>query len=200
MKPTGRNRTAGCSHWIESTGDVVAKKIRRIVTGHDKDGKAVVLKDGHAENVWVLPSAGFTATALWVTEGTPADLSGNADGADIETAVGPPESGSIFRTVEFPPTSDGGASVDAAQLAEDMGIPRDVAGLRHPFMHRTQSIDYAICLSGKITMLLDEEDVEIEAGDVVVQRGTDHAWVNTGTEPCLMVFVLIGAKTPPEIS
>lgn len=178
----------------------MARKIRRIVTGHDKDGKAVVLKDGHAENIYVLPTAGFTSTLLWVTDETPADLSGNSDQGDRDVAVGPPERGSIFRTVEFPPVGDGGASIDAAALAEDMGIPRDVSKLRHPFMHRTQSIDYAICLSGKITMMLDEEDVEVNAGDVIVQRGTDHAWVNNGTEPCVMVFVLIGANKPPEIS
>ncbi len=67
-------------------------------------------------------------------------------------------------------------------------------------MHRTQSIDYAICLAGSIAMLLDEEDVEVKAGDAVAQRGIDHAWVNNGTEPCLMAFVLIGAKKPPELS
>lgn len=67
-------------------------------------------------------------------------------------------------------------------------------------MHCTQRIDYAICLAGSITMLLDEEDVGVKAGDVVVQRGTDHAWVNNGTEPYLMAFVLIGAKKPLELS
>ncbi len=175
----------------------MGRKIRRVVTGHDKDGKAIVLKDGHAENVFVLESAGFTATLLWIADETPADLSGNADAAERETGVAPPPSGSIFRTVEFPPVS---GPIDAAKLAEEMGIPRDTSNLRHPFMHRTQSIDYATILSGTITMMLDEEDVELQAGDVVVQRGTDHAWVNNGTEPCIIAFVLIGAKKPPELA
>lgn len=177
----------------------MAIKTRRIVTGHDKDGKSVVLKDGDAEGVWFLETAGFTVTALWMTEDTPADISGTEDAAEKEVAVGPPENGSIFRTVEFPPVVDGGKSIDAAKLAEDMGIPRDTANMRHPFMHRTQSIDYALCLRGSITMLLDDTDVEISAGDVVVQRGTDHAWVNNGTESCLMAFVLIGANKPTEL-
>lgn len=147
----------------------------------------MVLRDGDAPNVRVRANTGFVSTLLWVTGECPADLSGDADGAEREVGIAPPESGSIFRAVEFPPVRDDGGTAVAA-------------GQRHPYMHRTQTIDYAIVLSGKITLMLDGEDISLEAGDTVIQRGTNHAWVNTGTEPCLMAFVLIDAKEPPELN
>lgn len=166
------------------------KKIRRIVTGHDKDGKSVVLMDGEAPNVRVREGTGFVSTLLWASEETPADLSGNADGADRDIGIAPPQGGSIFRIVKFPPVSGGGQTSPA----------EETPGKRHAYMHRTKTLDYAIVLSGKITLMLDDADIALEAGDTVVQRGTDHAWVNTGSEPCLMGFVLIDAKEPPELT
>lgn len=150
----------------------------------------MVLTDGETPNIRVREGTGFVSMLLWATDETPADLSGNADGADRELGVAPPDGGSIFRVVEFPPVPGEGKTSPA----------REAGGKRHPYMHRTRTIDYAIVLSGKITLLLDDKDIALEAGDTVVQRGTDHAWVNTGSEPCLMVFVLIDAKQPPELA
>lgn len=174
------------------------KPIRRVVTGHDANGKAVILKDGAAENVRVRGSAGFVSTLLWATDETPANVSGTTDEADRDIGVPPPPNGSVFRMVEFPPERE---DVDAKALIEEMGLPPEQADKRHPFMHRTKSIDYAVVLSGRITMMMDEEedDVELEAGDVVIQRGTNHAWVNYGPENCLVAFVLIDAEKPKEI-
>lgn len=177
---------------------VLGKRTRRVVTGHDKDGRAVVLMDGAAPNLRVREATGFVSTLLWVTDGTPADLSGTADGADREIGVAPPENGSIFRTVEFPPLP-GDETVDTEEMIAEMRLPKETAGKRHALMHRTRSIDYAIVLSGEISLLLDEETIELQTGDTVVQRGTNHAWVNTGTEPCRMVFILIDAQEPPEL-
>jgi mannose-6-phosphate isomerase-like protein (cupin superfamily) len=174
----------------------MATKIRRVVTGHDKSGKAIVLKDGAPPKV-VSNVAGVTDTVVWVTDTTPAVLVNDKDNADRQIGVPPPLTGSIFRTVEFPPDKDVPA-FDNAEMTRQMGIGEHGHGEkpRHPGMHRTQSIDYAIVLKGEIDMLLDDSEVRLREGDVVVQQGTNHAWANRGDKPCLVAFVLIGANKP----
>ena len=169
---------------------------RRVVTGHDASGKAVVLFDGAAPNVKLRKTTGLTSTLLWVTEGSPADLSGGADESEREIGVAPPLRGSIFRVVDFPPAADFGA-VDNAAMLREMGMAPGEGGARHATMHRTRSVDYAVVISGEIDMLLDDSEVHFEAGDVLVQRGTNHAWVNRGRENCRIAFVLIDAAEPP---
>lgn len=170
--------------------------MRRVVTGHDADGKAVVLLDGAAPNVKVKSAqGGVVSTLLWVTDESPADVSGHADRAQRDIAVAPPPRGSIFRIVEFPPL--GAATLSQAAIHEDMGLSGQKAG-RHPLMHRTKSIDYAIVMQGEIDMLLDDSEIHLKAGDVLVQQGTNHAWVNRGSEPCRIAFVLIDAVEPPQ--
>jgi len=112
--------------------------------------------------------------------------------------IAPPAGGSVFRIVEFPPTPK---AVDALPLDYQHKIVGDHSpkrGLppRHPLMHRTRSIDYAVIMSGEIDMLLDDSEVHFKAGDVLVQQGTNHAWVNRGTEPCRIAFILIDAQEP----
>jgi mannose-6-phosphate isomerase-like protein (cupin superfamily) len=173
-------------------------QIRRIVTGHDESGKAVVVIDGPARNVRVRKGTGIAATLLWVTDETPADISTNADRADREIGVPPPANGSILRIVDFPPITPEAASVSHADVLRDMGLGRHVPqNARHPFMHRTRSVDYAIVLTGEIDMLLDDSEVHLKAGDILVQQGTNHAWVNNGTQTCRIAFVLIDAQEPP---
>jgi mannose-6-phosphate isomerase-like protein (cupin superfamily) len=163
---------------------------RRVVTGHDASGKAVVLIDGAAPNAKLRKATGLTSTLLWVTGGAPADNSGTADAADREIGVAPPERGSIFRVVDFPPQSELGA-VDNAAMLKEMGLAGGHGGTGT--MHRTRSVDYAIVVSGEIDMLLDDSEVHLRTGDVLVQRGTSHAWVNRGKESCRIAFVLIDA-------
>jgi mannose-6-phosphate isomerase-like protein (cupin superfamily) len=172
----------------------MATKIRRVVTGHDRAGKAVILKDGAPPRV-VSNVAGVTDTVLWITDRTPSEFSNEKDAADREIGVPPPLTGSIFRTVEFPPDKDVPA-FDNAEMVKQMGIGHGSDGKppRHPGMHRTQSIDYAIVLKGEIDMLLDDSEVHLKEGDVVIQQGTNHAWTNRGDKPCLVAFVLIGAN------
>ena len=165
------------------------KAVRRIVTGH-KDGKAVVLFDGPAPNQKLRQASGLVSTLVWVTDETPADISGSTDKSLREIGVPPPESGTIFRVVDFPP--EGGPRSREAILKE-MGVA-DQGGGRHAAMHRTRSVDYAIVIEGEIDMLLDDSEVHLEAGDVLVQQGTNHAWVNRGTQVCRVAFVLIDAK------
>jgi len=168
---------------------------RRVVTGHDASGRAVVLIDGAAPNAKLRRATGLTSTLLWVTDRSPADNFGSADAAAREIGIAPPPRGSIFRVVDFPPAAEFGA-VDNAAMLREMGIASGQGGARHAGMHRTRSIDYAVVISGEITMLLDDSEVHLKAGDVLVQRGTNHAWVNRGRENCRIAFVLIDAKEP----
>ena len=168
---------------------------RRVVTGYDASGRAIVLIDGAAPNAKLRRATGLTSTLLWVTDRSPADNFGSADAAAREIGVAPPPRGSIFRVVDFPPAAEFGA-VDNAAMLREMGIASGQGGARHAGMHRTRSIDYAVVISGEITMLLDDSEVHLKAGDVLVQRGTSHAWVNRGRENCRIAFVLIDAKDP----
>jgi mannose-6-phosphate isomerase-like protein (cupin superfamily) len=168
---------------------------RRVVTGHDASGKAVVLIDGAAPNAKLRKATGLTSTLLWVTDGSPADNSGDKDSADRDIGVAPPSRGSIFRVIDFPPAAVVGA-VDNAAMLKEMGLYGGHADPRHATMHRTRSVDYAVVISGEIDMLLDDSEVHLGAGDVLVQRGTNHAWVNRGQENCRIAFVLIDAVDP----
>ena len=164
------------------------KPVRRVVTGHRGD-KAVVLFDSAAPNQKLRQASGLVSTLLWVTDERPADVSGSADRSLREIGVPPPPNGSIFRVVDFPPES-GTRSREA--VLQEMGVS-DAGGARHHAMHRTQSIDYAVVLEGEIDMLLDDSEVHLVAGDVLVQQGTNHAWMNRGSKPCRIAFVLVDA-------
>ena len=158
------------------------------------------MSDGPAPNV-KQRKAGNASTLLWVTEESPASVSGNADKAEIQIAVPPPHKGSIFRIAEFPPHT-GGEVRDNETVRRDFGIGADVKrgrAPRHPAIQRTRSIDYVIVLEGEIDLLLDDGEVRLRAGDVVVQRGTNHAWINRGDAICRLGMVFIDAEEPPEL-
>jgi mannose-6-phosphate isomerase-like protein (cupin superfamily) len=168
------------------------KPVRRVVTAQ-RDGKAVVLFDSAAPNQKLRQASGLVSTLLWVTDESPADIRGTGDQAAREIGVPPPPSGTIFRVVDFPPEK-AGRSREA--ILKEMGVA-DHGGARHAGMHRTRSVDYAIVLEGEIDMLLDDSEVHLRAGDVLVQQGTNHAWVNRGERACRIAFVLIDAKEIP---
>ncbi|SRR6266516_1072299 len=182
------------------------RPVRRVVTGHDAQGRAIVAMDGLAANVLHRPSRpGVALTELWGTSGTPAARTGTpaartgGDPVDRPVVLHPPPGGTVFRIIQFDPEDPGAlAHADGATAFAAMGAAGTVvAGARHPYMHRTDTVDYAVVLQGSITMLLDDEDVELSAGDVVIQNGTNHAWANRGHAPCLMAFVLIDASGDP---
>jgi quercetin dioxygenase-like cupin family protein len=181
--------------WWETM--VATKTVRRVVTGHDRNGKAIVLTDGPAPNMQ-RRSSGIVSTLAWTTDETPADISGAADRADRDTGVAAPPMGSILRIVDFPPVREAPAP-DHATVTREMGLHPQAGGAppRHAFTHRTRSIDYAIVLEGEIDMLLDDSEVHLRAGDILVQQGTNHAWVNNGSTMCRIAFVLIDAREPP---
>ncbi len=141
--------------------------IRRVVTGHDDQGRAKVLIDEQVQNVFSHRPGAFYSV-IWSSEGFPVDNNGDADpsGKTIGTTIA---GGTVFRVVSFGP-----------------GVA--------PRNHRTDSIDYAVVMSGEIDMELDTGTVHLKAGDVLVQRGTIHNWVNKGEVPCVIAFTLVAAK------
>jgi mannose-6-phosphate isomerase-like protein (cupin superfamily) len=176
----------------------MSSPIRRVVTGKDSSGKAIAMIDAVATSVLRREELGITNTLLWVTDSIPADLSNQDDAANKKVGVVAPPGGTIFRVVEFAPEREAKAD-DETRLRIMQGIglapegnPRGMP--RNPAMHRTKTIDYALILSGEIDMLLDDSEVHLKAGDVVIQRGTNHAWVNRGNQPCQVAFVMLDAK------
>ena len=147
-------------------------QLRRVVTGHEANGRAVVKIDEISKN---LTSArpGSTACVVWTSESFPVDNTGDADEGLRKTGT-TLKDGTVFRVVEFAP-----------------GVA--------PRVHRTDSVDYAVVMSGEIDMALDDSVVHLKAGDVLVQRGTTHNWINRGSAPCVIAFILIDAK-PVEIN
>jgi mannose-6-phosphate isomerase-like protein (cupin superfamily) len=174
------------------------RTFRRVVTGHNAQGKSIFLMDGPAPSVHSRGTGATASTEFWVTNSTPADNSGSDDPTLSQPRrLPPPKNGTIFRVVEYPPDSQRVAALRAPGSAHDAkaeGYARDLANRRHPGFHKTQSIDYAIVLSGEIYALMDEGEVLLQAGDVLIQRGTSHAWSNRTEQPCCIAFVLIDAK------
>ena len=174
-----------------------AQKFRRVVTGHDKNGVAKVIRDDVADCILQRPTRpGVTLTNFWQIDKHPAQMERHDDPVDGPLILHPPKNGSVFRVVQFDPEDpEVLAKLDGKTAFSEMGAGANVVeGARHPFMHRTDSIDYSIVLSGEIYMLMDEEDILLKTGDVIVQQGTNHAWSNRGTVPCLICFVLNHAE------
>lgn len=174
------------------------KPVRRVVIGHDRSGKAVALYDGDLKPKQ-RSAGGNAVTTLWVTNEFPIDVSGAADRGDTQIGVPPPQNGTVFRIVDFPSASNTGAAspVDHDKVLMAMGIDPATQGYaRHANTHRTKSIDYAIVLDGEIDMLMDDSEIHVKSGDVLVQQCTNHAWVNNGGKNCRIAFVLIDAHAP----
>lgn len=174
------------------------RSIRRVITGHDANGRSVVVSDGSAQSVLSRPSRpGVALTDLWLTEQNP--VIEERDPVDRPVVLSPPSGGTVFRIVQFDPEDPEVLSrVDGRAAFAEMGASHNVVdNARHPYLHRTETVDYAIVLQGTITMVLDVEDVELRAGEVVIQNGTNHAWSNRSDAPCLIAFVLIDAHRSP---
>jgi hypothetical protein len=176
------------------------KRFRRIITGHDAQGRSVILSDDVSPHVMpIMEQPNFAVTDFWKTFATPADNGAVTapDPCATPIQVAPPASGSVFRVVQFPPDRDWaakaaamGGSVPIDETAKSASKGGEV---RHAHMHRTHSIDYAIVLSGEIWAIMDVGETKMVAGDVLVQRGTNHAWANRSNAPCVIAFVLIDA-------
>lgn len=148
-------------------------KFRRVVTGHDANGKAVILIDGDATN-HKFPSETITSTLMWSTDASPTQLLGNEDEGARILGSAPPLNGSRFTMMVFHPGNEA-------------------------HRHRTDTVDYVICIEGEIDMFVDDNEyVTLRAGDVVIQRGTYHAWANRSDKPCRLAVVLLDATPKRE--
>jgi quercetin dioxygenase-like cupin family protein len=179
------------------------KSIRRIVTSQDASGRSYALFDAPADNGWEIPHRkGVFVTQLWETRSMPVRLEGDADHGAGPIVLEPPANGSTVRFVEFPPESQYLAAMDpdkARQGFSAMGAAHAAApGAAHPLMHSTRTVDYEICLSGEIYLVLDKSEHLMRPGDIAIQRGTRHAWANRSTAPCLMAFIQLDAKHEPS--
>ena len=175
----------------------MAKTFRRVVTGHDSKGVATVIEDTEATCILQRPNRpGVTLTNLWMNDKTPAQMERHDDPVEGPLVLQPPANGSVFRIVQFDPENpEELAKLDGKTAFAEMGASSNIVeNARHPFMHRTDSLDYTVILSGEIYMMMDEEEFLLKTGDTVVQQGTNHAWSNRGTEPCLIAFILVDAS------
>jgi naringenin degradation protein FdeH len=176
----------------------MTKPVRRVVTGHDASGKSIFIADHPSPHVYSRRPGSAVVTELWETTASPADNRGNEDAIRRGFRLQPPQNGTTFRVIEYPPDSERVAAL-AVELAEpDDGSGRieaaDRTNPRHLGFHKTSSVDYAIVLSGEIYALMDEGEVLLRPGDVLIQRGTNHAWSNRTEEPCRVAFVLVDAN------
>ena len=183
-------------------------QIRRVVTGHDATGRAIVVSDGPAPFVHTNPANPFqVSTDIWRTHATPAPIVARApEPTEGPRRQMPTKYGTVIRVNRIPPESEQVRNMDpvaARKMFASLGNePASTYGRggRHPMMHRTESIDYAIILSGEIVMVLDDEDVHLKAGDIVVQCGTNHAWSNRSDKPCDIAFILVDGKFDPALA
>ncbi|MDB5454250.1 MAG: Cupin 2 conserved barrel domain protein [Caulobacteraceae bacterium] len=166
--------------------------VRRIVTGHDGAGRSVVIEDAPATNLVRNPvRADRGLINLWAT-GAQAGCGDPDPMAGAPHGLNPPPGGTVFRFFQIPPGGD--PEEVRAGFAAMQGAHNQVDTRRDPSMHRTSSVDYIVCLEGEIVMLLDEGEVTMRPHDVLIQRGTNHGWVNRGGETALMMAVLVDAK------
>ncbi|MFP6711909.1 MAG: cupin domain-containing protein [Rhodospirillales bacterium] len=175
----------------------MVEKIRRVVTGHDKNGKSIFIEDGDASAVKEMESMpGLALTDLWVTNSAPADNSGNADAADRPVVLEPPSNGTIFRIVEFPSDSAWRDNADAKEAFASIGADHATDdSTDDAMMHKTSTVDYLLVLKGEIWAILDDgAETCLKQGDVMVQRGTNHSWSVRTDEPCLLAAILVDSK------
>ena len=185
---------------------MLLRPIRRIVTGHDADGQAIIAADGRLPTVVELSAVpGTIFHEVWSTQGSPARIDNGPDPSTGPIQLPPPRHGTRIRFVDIPPDTENllrqgtEKMKDAFQQIGDAGASTVKTGSPHPLMHRTETIDYGIVIAGEITLVLDKGETLLKEGDVVIQRGTNHAWANRTGKPCRMLFILVDGKFDPGL-
>ncbi len=194
MKPSNKGCVEGVTAMLYRT--------RRIVTINGSDGKSRILSDGPTPHLLQIgPDRGLLN--LWATDSDGPRIEGTEDGAARPVQLEPPEGGGVFRFFQIAPASDSaGCSREemdraAAAAFEAMGAAHlRVDTTRHPTMHKSHTLDYIVLLKGRVRLILDNDEVDLKPFDVVIQRGTNHAWTNLGDEPALMLGVLLDSPSP----
>ena len=174
-------------------------RVRRVVTGHDAEGRSIIATDGIAPNMKEMPSfPGLALTDLWETKSAPASNEGSADAAARPVHLEPPPNGTLLRIVEFPPdsTRPGGSDGREGFKAIGAGHVQDKRS-SDPMMHRTNTIDYIVVLKGEIYAVMEKGETLLKPGDVFIQRGTMHSWSVRSNEPCIIAVVLVSSKPLP---
>jgi hypothetical protein len=171
--------------------------IRRIVTEDNAAGKSRIVEDAPATAIrTVSERPGYRAVNVWRTEESPPRI-GAPDSIGAHYGILPPKNGSILRIIDFPPEPSDPAERKRRIQATFNGIFADAAhdkGAAHPGMHRTETVDYAIVLEGEIWAVMDEGETLMKAGDVLIQRGTNHAWANRSQKTARICFVLMDGR------
>ena len=176
----------------------MSKNCRRVVTGFDETGESIIVSDEFVTNKMEKNTRpGVSLTNLWHTSEFPIEMRGDIERIDDEFIMFPQANETICRISSFEPDKKyQNIAYDSASYFSDLDAGDTlVKSKRHPFMHKSQTVDYAIILEGEITLLLDHEEVTLSEGDIVIQRGTNHAWVNNSDRLCRVCFILMGAKT-----
>jgi mannose-6-phosphate isomerase-like protein (cupin superfamily) len=181
--------------------------IHRVITGHDARGKAVVSTNGPLPMVTEIKAIpGTIFHEVWSTAATPVEINNGADPSTGPISIPPPKLGTRIRFVDIPPDTEdflanGAARIHAAfSEIGDSNATTAKADSPHPLMHRTETVDYAVVIEGELTLVLDDSEVELKVGSVVIQRGTNHAWANRSGKPCRMLFVLIDGRYENKIA
>lgn len=180
--------------------------IHRVVTGHDSDGRAIVASDGALPTVVEIAAIpGTVFHEVWATSASPAPLDNGIDPTLGALSLPPPQGGTRIRFVDIPPDTPEFLARGAAQMKDaftqigDAAASTVEAASPHPLMHRTESVDYGVVIEGELTLVLDDSEVQLKAGSVVVQRGTNHAWANRSDRLCRMLFVLVDGRYEPAV-
>jgi mannose-6-phosphate isomerase-like protein (cupin superfamily) len=181
--------------------------IQRIVTGHDVDGRGVIVSQGPLSTVVEIAAIpGTVFHEVWSTSGNPAPIDNGPDPTVGALMLPPPKQGTRFRFVDIPPDTSEFLTRGATRMHEAFAQAGDAhastvrADSPHPLMHRTESIDYGVVIDGEMTLVLDDSEVALAPGSVVIQRGTNHAWANRSGQPCRMLFVLIDGVYDPAVA
>ena len=182
--------------------------VRRIVTGHDQQGRAIILEDGPPPRIQRIGPHGPLFYEIWNTRETPAPIdAASGEPAESGIVLAPPARGTRIRVLDIPPDAPEMtaltpeqarahfAEIGAADASRHSG-----ANTRHTLMHRTETIDYGIVLEGELVLILDEGETTVRAGDIVIQRGTNHGWANRSDRPCRIAFILIDGQFDPSLA
>jgi hypothetical protein len=173
--------------------------VRRVVTGHDVAGRAVIVSDAAVPPIEVAAVPGTFFHEIWATSSVPAAIDDGVDPTAGPLRLAPPAGGTRIRIVDIPPDAvqQVVSAEEAAAAFAAMDAPQQHGSGRHALMHRTETVDYGIVLRGEVWLVVDEGETRLGPGDVVVQRGTNHAWSNRTDETARMAFVLVDGTLAP---
>ena len=175
------------------------RKLRRVVTGNDAEGRSGVLWDSEAPNASLRPT-GSWFTEFWTVQEAPPLITGTRDGSECDFSISPPERGFHFRIAQTPPEKKEGLDEEPAKRSREEHNASGVTERRedgpHWNMHRTASVDYAFCVDGERTLILEDSDHVLGKGDVVIQLANWHSWSNQTDEISSMAYLMIGGEFP----